>query len=86
MVEQSTAASHSLAQETEALSALIGGFKIGEGAQAVPSAPRKSPVSNSTARQASAAPRRSMLQALTGRGSNLAVKPAAPTEDSWEEF
>jgi hypothetical protein len=27
-----------------------------------------------------------MLQALTGWGSNLAVKPAAPTEDSWEEF
>jgi methyl-accepting chemotaxis protein len=86
MVEQSTAASHSLAQETEALSALIGRFKIGEGAEAAPSAPRKAPAPKSTARPALAAPKRSMLQALTGRGSNLAVKQTAPAEESWEAF
>jgi methyl-accepting chemotaxis protein len=83
MVEQSTAASHSLAQEADALAALVGRFQLGDD-----SAPAASPIRKAQPAKpaAPAKPaRRSMLQALTGRGSSVAVKEA-PAEAGWEEF
>jgi methyl-accepting chemotaxis protein len=81
MVEQTSAASHSLAEQAEALAKLIGRFQIDE-------AEIRTPRHASPARPTmSAAPaKRSVLQRLTGRGSNLAVKRAQPSEESWEEF
>ena len=72
MVEQSTAASRSLADEAKELSALVGQFRTGsEGGATIafpPSAAR---------RKAAPAP------AVHG---NLALKPAAPSEEDWAEF
>jgi methyl-accepting chemotaxis protein len=83
MVEQSTAASHSLAQEADALATLIGRFDVGGACAPIAAKPRKP---HAPAAKATKPARRTILQALTGRGSNLAVKQAAPAEESWEEF
>jgi methyl-accepting chemotaxis protein len=85
MVEQSTAASHSLAQEAEALATLIARFDVGAAGAPMAAKPRK-PHAPAPASKAAKPARRTILQALTGRGSNLAVKQAAPAEESWEEF
>jgi methyl-accepting chemotaxis protein len=76
MVEQSTAASRSLAQETEGLAALVGRFQIGEPARATPAraAPTRGPAIRAT-RTASRAP-------ISRGATALALKP----EESWEEF
>jgi methyl-accepting chemotaxis protein len=81
MVEQTTAASHSLAEQTEALAKLIGRFQIDEAEIRTPRhvSPARPTMSVGPAK-------RSVLQRLTGRGSNLAVKRAQPSEESWEEF
>jgi methyl-accepting chemotaxis protein len=83
MVEQSTAASHALAQEADALAALVGRFQVGDdSAPAATPLRRAQPSKPPTAAKPA---RRSMLQALTGRGSSVAVKEA-PAEAGWEEF
>ena len=77
MVEESTAASHALAQETEALSRVISGFEVGQdGARPV-------------ARSAPAAGLRphKPIAALKSVGSGGAVRKSAPSPDeSWQEF
>jgi methyl-accepting chemotaxis protein len=87
MVEQSTAASHSLAHEADALATLIGRFQVGGAATPATTERQSQAAGHEPIRPAPAAKpvRRSMLQALTGRGRNLAVKQA-PAEESWEQF
>ena len=81
MVEESTAASHALAQEAAALAALIGRFRIGDAAPvreaaAPPSPPRPAPVDRTPA------PR----QRAYASGAAAAVAMAAPDADEWTEF
>ncbi|WP_308238302.1 methyl-accepting chemotaxis protein [Phenylobacterium sp. J367] len=77
MVEQSTAASHSLAQEAEELSRLIGRFQVGETAHQAP--PARAPARTS-------APVAQMRTVSTGSGA-AARKPEPQADaDSWEEF
>jgi methyl-accepting chemotaxis protein len=81
MVEQSTAASHSLAQEAEELGRLISRFQVG--APAVVSPPHRA------AARPAAGPTRTVLKTVSTsvRGGG-AVRKAAPVGDvdSWEEF
>jgi methyl-accepting chemotaxis protein len=73
MVEETTAASKSLASETEALTGLIGRFRVGAGQQAGPSQPR---------------PARGGPPRLAARRQSVAaVQPLAlECNDEWEEF
>ena len=76
MVEESTAASHALAQEAEELSRLIGRFNVGEAATVSPIRRANAPSS----------PRPAMKTVSTSSGG-AARKPApVAAEDSWEEF
>ncbi len=75
MVEESTAASHSLSQEAEALQASVARFKIGQTAAAT--APR------ATASQSSHTV--TALKTVGRGGAALKVAPVA-AEDGWEEF
>ncbi|MCR5879030.1 methyl-accepting chemotaxis protein [Phenylobacterium sp. J367] len=79
MVEQSTAASHSLAQEAEELSRLIGRFQVGETAHQAP--PARAPARTS-------APVAQMRTVSTGSGAAARRPEPAPQADadSWEEF
>ncbi|WP_374469412.1 methyl-accepting chemotaxis protein [Phenylobacterium sp.] len=81
MVEQSTAASHSLAQDAEALSQLISRFKVGEAAVAAGQPAR---------RQATPAPRTAtaLKTVSTHGGGGGALRKPEPTADAdnWEEF
>jgi methyl-accepting chemotaxis protein len=86
MVEQSTAASHSLAQEAEALQASVAQFRVG-----APSAPAAQVRTHApAARQAPvrpAEPRSSrMVQALKTIGRGGAAPRVEAVEDGWEEF
>ncbi|MBB5739910.1 methyl-accepting chemotaxis protein [Brevundimonas aurantiaca] len=86
MVEQSTAASHSLAQEAQSLQASVARFKVGSAAQAASPAPVAAPAPA----PAPAKPAHRMVQALKtlGRGgaAPAPAQQAAPAEDGWEEF
>jgi methyl-accepting chemotaxis protein len=79
MVEETTAAAHSLAREAEQLFQLLGQFKIGAGS--TPS--RATPAAANTQSRPQPSPARQMTakvaQAFNG---NAAMK----TGDSWEEF
>jgi methyl-accepting chemotaxis protein len=79
MVEESTAASHTLAQETEELTRLIGRFQVGRsdfGAQ------EAEPVRRRAKPSASAPTTRTVMKTVSTRGG-AAPKPSA---DEWEEF
>jgi methyl-accepting chemotaxis protein len=78
MVEESTAASHSLAQETEELARLISKFQVGQDTSVSPIRQASRPAKTHTA----------MKTVSTHAGGGGAVrKPAAETEsDSWQEF
>jgi methyl-accepting chemotaxis protein len=75
MVEQTTAASHSLGREAEELATLIGRFRVGSQS----SASRVTPIQpkRPAARRADARP---------VKHGNLALKAAPEVEQSWEEF
>ncbi|RYB01636.1 hypothetical protein D3272_25275, partial [Lichenibacterium ramalinae] len=75
MVEESTAASHGLARDAEALMAIIGGFKVG-----VPASANRRP----TPARASASPAPVVALRSTGQGG-AAAKPAAEAA-AWDEF
>jgi len=83
MVEQSTAASVSLAQEAAHLGELVSRFKAGQ-AEAVARAPARpraaAPVRSAPVRSAVAAPQ------LRRTGSALAALAAQPDPEGWEEF
>jgi methyl-accepting chemotaxis protein len=79
MVEESTAASHSLAQETEELARLISKFQVGQDTSVSPirQASRPAPRTTHTA-----------MKTVAGHGGGGAVrKPAAEADsDNWQEF
>jgi methyl-accepting chemotaxis protein len=79
MVEETTAAAHSLAQETEELIRLISRFQIGENTAAT--SIRRNPAKSSSAA-------RPALKTIATRGAPAAVRKATPAEatDNWEEF
>ena len=80
MVEQSTAASHSLAQEAESLQASVGRFRVGESlSRTAPAAPPRASAASAPSRMVAA------LKTLGRGGAALKPQPA-PTEDGWEEF
>jgi len=81
MVEQSTAASHSLANEAAELSGLVSRFRIGEARPAaVAPAPRPAPVARpAPSRVAAPAPRAYASGAATAR-------KIVANEDDWTEF
>ena len=100
MVEQSTAAAHSLTQETSELSHLISRFRVSRVAQtrapaaapapraaAAPAAPSARPSRSAGPKPAArqAAPAPSAPRAMTQKiAASFGV--AAPVEDEWEEF
>ena len=97
MVEESTAASHTLAAEASALTALLSNFQLGETSQGVctghPPLPfRSSSVSKSGIRPASVttpavqSPARSLGQKLAGAFHGHGAAAAAPANDGWDEF
>ena len=90
MVEQSTAASHSLSQEAQSLQASVAQFKVGEAAPARASAPRAPVQAHAQAHAKPTAPARTnhMAAALKtlGRGGAAMKAEAAPATDGWEEF
>ncbi len=79
MVEQSTAASHSLLHEANELVSLLSGFSV-SGAELAPQA--------SARRQRAPAPRRAecVLQAVGGGRRALAAEPRSSADEGWEEF
>ena len=86
MVEESTAATHSLKGETGELVRLIGRFRVGDGRQQtaayerpqVADASQHAPAANPVAEQ------RARLNAFARPGRGGAA--TAPASDSWEEF
>ena len=80
MVEQSTAASHSLASEAAALAALVARFRIGETARVTVVTTPVAPPASSPPPESRPAPRR--LAHASGR----AAAAAAPGQDDWMEF
>jgi methyl-accepting chemotaxis protein len=81
MVEQSTAASHSLAQEAEELGNLIARFEIGAGSKVVPIGKPAAPKASGPQRLVQA------LKNAGGRAVSAVRKPSpAVAEESWEEF
>ena len=80
MVEETTAASHSLATEAEKLTSLIGQFKTGDDARSTVPARRPPPAAK--ARAAGSRP----VSRASSRGNTALAMKAEPLEDSWEEF
>ncbi len=76
MVEETTAAAHSLTQETAELARLLGRFKIGESASAPAPRRKAQPVA------------RPAMKKVAARGSSAAARKPAPAEstESWTEF
>jgi methyl-accepting chemotaxis protein len=83
MVEESTAASHSLSQEAETLAGSVSRFQIGDtaahSAAPVPTRPAQRPA------HASSSPSAMVLKTV-GRGGAARKYEPAPAEDGWEEF
>ncbi|MDP1912906.1 methyl-accepting chemotaxis protein [Brevundimonas sp.] len=77
MVEESTAASHSLSQEAETLAASMSRFRIGESAPTARAAPR--PASRPVSQTVTA-------MKTTGRGGAARRYEPVASEDGWEEF
>jgi methyl-accepting chemotaxis protein len=76
MVEQSTAASHALAQEAEQLGRLVSRFDVGEGAAAAPA----------SSKRPNAAKRAVTALRTVGGGHTSAVRKPEPVEEDWEAF
>ena len=75
MVEQSTAASHALAQEAEELGRLLSRFDLGRERVAVAPPKRPNPVQRTV----------TALKTVGGRGLSP-MRKAEPAEEGWEEF
>ncbi|NTE87037.1 methyl-accepting chemotaxis protein [Agrobacterium rubi] len=86
MVEQSTAASHSLAKEAASLNQLLSRFNLGDGTGATRTMPSAAPVrSASSASKPAPSPARALGRKIAGAfgGGSSA---AAVAQDTWEEF
>ena len=77
MVEQATAASHSLANEAESLNRLIGRFELGGTAK---------PADRAAPRASATAPAAATATALKHTGRGGAAQKFAVEEDAWDEF
>lgn len=90
MVEETTAAAHSLSHESEELTRLLSRFQLGQAAAGTASAKPAKAASRpvSAPARASAQAGRPALKNLPGPGRGAAVRKAeaAAAEDSWEEF
>ena len=101
MVEESTAASHSLAQEADVLAASVARFKVAQGANAVAASARVSvspslgqpsykaqpaPVAVDAAPARTPQPVAETVAALKTMGRGGAALKAEIIEDGWEEF
>ncbi len=87
MVEQSTAASHTLAADADQLANLIRRFHIGEDVAARGPAARKPGAPAHAARPAARhAPARPQPSASRGGAATARKTESAPAEDGWEEF
>jgi len=86
MVEESTAASHSLAQEAEELAQLVARFRLGHQAEAA-SAPRR-PTAAAAGAQPQAARRAApaLKSVSSGSGQAAALMAQQPGDEGWEEF
>ena len=84
MVEESTAASHSLAQEADVLAASVSRFRTGHAAAPV-AAPKPTPVA-APAPARTPEPVAQTIAALKTVGRGGAALKAQPVEDGWEEF
>ena len=83
MVEESTAASHTLRAEAAELIRLVSGFRIGAPSRAA-AAPVARQVQQHRAPQRAATP---ALKTLGGRGGGAAMRKPGPTaQNDWEEF
>ncbi|AOF89417.1 methyl-accepting chemotaxis protein [Sinorhizobium sp. RAC02] len=84
MVEQSNAVSHTLAQDAENLTRLVGQFQIHEGVRASVGSPRAA----SAASRPAPSPARNLVSKVAGAfKSNAAVKGNSLTvAENWEEF
>jgi methyl-accepting chemotaxis protein len=86
MAEEATAASRSLAQESEQLTSLVGQFRLGNVAQFEPA--RRATPAAEPVRQAhkadTSAPKR-QLKTPAGR-NGAAVRKAEPAEEGWQDF
>jgi len=83
MVEESTAASHTLASEAEELSRMMSQFRVGAQSAGAgrASAKRRPPASNPVhAAQAK------VTAFAGGRGAAVALAASAPADDGWTEF
>ncbi|PZQ55647.1 MAG: chemotaxis protein [Phenylobacterium zucineum] len=81
MVEEATAASHSLSGEAEALNRLISRFELGAGySAAAAAAPRAAAPAHRPA------PTTAVAMKTTGRGGAAPKPSAAVEEDAWDEF
>ncbi len=76
MVEQSTAASHTLAREAEELGSLVSRFEVGQIASATATPNKRPGLAKRTV---------TALKSVGGRGMSAARMPAH-AEESWEEF
>mgnify|MGYP000081818803 CR=1 FL=1 len=83
MVEETNAASHTLATDADNLIRLVGQFQIGEGMNA-----RSTPREASAASHPKPSPARSLIGKVAGAfsGGAAARAMAAPAGDNWEEF
>jgi len=83
MVEETNAASHTLATDADNLIRLVGQFQIGEGMNA-----RQTPREASAASHPKSSPARSLIGKVAGafNGGAAARAMAAPAGDNWEEF
>ncbi|WP_439627818.1 methyl-accepting chemotaxis protein [Shinella sp.] len=84
MVEETNAASHTLAQDAENLSRLVGQFQIREGARASVGSPR----AVSTASRPAPSPARNLVSKVAGAFSSSAASRgnAQAAAENWEEF
>jgi methyl-accepting chemotaxis protein len=81
MVEQSTAASHGLAQEAQELARLVSKFRLGAEAAAA----RRQPAAAQP--QPQARPAIPALKRVSGgSGQAAALLAAQPSDEGWEEF
>jgi methyl-accepting chemotaxis protein len=84
MVEESTAASHSLAQEAQSLQASVAQFRVGSTVASAPApAPRRA---SSTAAPPARSPHLAAALKTVGRGGAAPRVAAVASEDGWEEF
>ncbi|MDQ0320913.1 methyl-accepting chemotaxis protein [Pararhizobium capsulatum DSM 1112] len=86
MVEETNAASHTLAQDAENLSGLIGQFKLGAGASAP--ATVRAPVRAATAvtSRPVPSPAKALMGKLAGAFKPSSVPMASGSAENWEEF